>query len=1156
MIGGFALGQSGGTNNEPAAPESNQPLEQRVPETDRASGGIPASAEAARYHRLNAPYYEFLGIDRRDSKVAGVRPKLPPQKVRGSVAWAEFLIVTVADPIDTHLSYRFDQQIETLHRVFAAEGYVIDRFYLPWEKGDGQDLHRTEPGLLLYRNQPRDPNREGSKDKTGLLAVYLVGETPTGGIQSGAFRFAVHHINEIGRQAPARPGAESKNEFMVSGPTFSGAADSLARAIRDCRQKAGTGRAGGPAQPAFRVITGSAISVNRNRFLRLAGGGDGVSIHATVASNEQLSGALIEYVTQYATRSKPVRIAWLTESGTGYGLASTSSPDKQTVKSRRNRAVEIINFQFPVNIARVRAAYQEERRRLQSTQLPLGPDQYRVPIPFNEDQPAFDLPPMQTPTLTAPSAELMIGQILTTIRDEGIEYVAISASDIRDPVFLTELIKEQSPDAQVLLITSDLLHLHSEYRATMRGTLVAGTYSLCPEDQDWCFPFQGRRQKVVLSNQSLYGLFNAVVFLRGLQRGDLKLDGTKKPTLKLTRPWRELGAKPLAYGMPLQEVDRSTNLFEPPVWISMIGSAGIRPLACMTPPREDDFGLNALRLEVALRQWSSHEAEGASASEVPRPSFDPRIAPSSKLLMWFWVCLGLVYLGSALGFFASPWARPLAFKRQNEDKLTRKYLWPRRCFRAMTTLALLVATTLAGAVAFIPFWLGEVRLDWLNRAMMVLLCGSAAITASGLVGMLFLDVFRFVFNDAWVLAGKKLCYAPDSKQGRRRESLVVFLAGLAVLAIAVLGILSASASDVSLLLFFLTWSDIWNGISLFLPVQLLAGAIVLLSHGMLLQMDMLSGGDPNRGVNLVPRPVWPPKKDLSDPETKKVVVRQILYPIATRLRRGKSIVLHISALIICSSWLVSLFLRTDFTEPFSGWLCFVFILGCGYWGVRFVKTLEICHALARELRGILKTVEPRERYTLARWREIVGRLGPARRIGLRMFWQYRPHWNLKRGELSQAYGRLITSQRRRGVDDPQTVQYMEEFFAMHVELYIRQMFVHLVALVTGLVVTGGLLFLTAQCFPFNSEPLMQLSTTLMLVALAILILWYYMQFDRDELLSVFDGTEPDQVEWNWSLIRTTAPAVALGLVGLLSQAFPEMWTWLRGILQPLAHSTG
>jgi hypothetical protein len=85
---------------------------------------------------------------------------------------------------------------------------------------------------------------------------------------------------------------------------------------------------------------------------------------------------------------------------------------------------------------------------------------------------------------------------------------------------------------------------------------------------------------------------------------------------------------------------------------------------------------------------------------------------------------------------------------------------------------------------------------------------------------------------------------------------------------------------------------------------------------------------------------------------------------------------------------------------------------------------------------------------------------------------------------------------------------------------------------------------------------LQLSTIVMLVSLAVLILWYYLQFDRNELLSLFDGTEPDRVEWNWSLLRTTAPAAALALMGLLSQAFPEMWVWLRGILQPLAHSTG
>jgi hypothetical protein len=608
--------------------------------------------------------------------------------------------------------------------------------------------------------------------------------------------------------------------------------------------------------------------------------------------------------------------------------------------------------------------------------------------------------------------------------------------------------------------------------------------------------------------------------------------------------------------MPLQDVDSSTNYFEPPVWISMIGSTEILPLDCTVAKPQDGSGLGAVGLQVARKRWKS-ERKGDLSSAVPKPSFDPRIAPSSKFLMWFWVCLALAYLWNVLSPSTSPWASPLKFKKRPKDRLTRIYLWPRRCFRAMTTLALLAAVALTGGLAFIPLWLGWARLDWLNLGLMGLLWALAAGAAAGLAGTLFLDVFWFVVNDARVFGGKKLRYAPASSQWRVWEALLAFAVGLAALTVAaVYGLSLLEYPHVRLLFFFLTWSDIWNGISLFLPVQLLAATIVLLSHGMLLQMDLLDGVAPRRGANLIPRPAWPPQRDFDDPKSSQVVVHQILYPIATRFQRGKSIVLHLGALVVCSAWLVSLLLRTDFTELFSGWLCFAFILGCGYWGVRFVKTLEICHALARELRAILKSLEPRERYAVEYWRAVVARLGPSRRIGLRMFWQSRPHWNLKRGELSRAYRKFIDLQQRCGDDDPQMIESAENFYAMHVELYLRQMFVHLVALVTGLVVTAGLLFLTAQCFPFNSEPLLQLSTIVMLVSLAILILWYYLQFDRDELLSLFDGTEPDRVEWNWSLLRTTAPALALALVGLLSQAFPEMWVWLRGILQPLAHSTG
>src|SRR6185503_12177128 len=159
-------------------------------------------------------------------------------------------------------------------------------------------------------------------------------------------------------------------------------------------------------------------------------------------------------------------------------------------------------------------------------------------------------------------------QILTTIRNEGIKYVGISFSDPRDPIFLAELIKEQCPDAQIMLVTSDLLHLHSEYRPILHGTLVSSTHPLHPEVQDLCFPFgeeqNGTSRSAVLSSQSNFGLYNAVLFLRGLERGqyedvhnpssDGKHQGTSANLLKLADSeagWP--GGLPLGYSLPFEK---------------------------------------------------------------------------------------------------------------------------------------------------------------------------------------------------------------------------------------------------------------------------------------------------------------------------------------------------------------------------------------------------------------------------------------------------------------------------------------------------------------------------------------------------------------------------------------------------------------------------
>src|SRR5262249_54829524 len=137
----------------------------------------------------------------------------------------------------------------------------------------------------------------------------------------------------------------------------------------------------------FRVINGGALAVDHERFIQLAGGPKRTSLHSVVASDTQLKDKLIEFSTRFCTSKRSRRIAWLTESGTGFGVAA---------KIPRYHDIEIVEFQFPVNIARVRTVYQEQRRRDNPGESGLLTTRYHVPVPAREEHVASDLPPLQT----------------------------------------------------------------------------------------------------------------------------------------------------------------------------------------------------------------------------------------------------------------------------------------------------------------------------------------------------------------------------------------------------------------------------------------------------------------------------------------------------------------------------------------------------------------------------------------------------------------------------------------------------------------------------------------------------------------------------------------------------------------------------------------
>src|SRR5689334_8641626 len=50
----------------------------------------------------------------------------------GSPLDMEFLIATVPDPLDSRFGYNFDSTLDAIQMAIESQGYVLDRYWLPW----------------------------------------------------------------------------------------------------------------------------------------------------------------------------------------------------------------------------------------------------------------------------------------------------------------------------------------------------------------------------------------------------------------------------------------------------------------------------------------------------------------------------------------------------------------------------------------------------------------------------------------------------------------------------------------------------------------------------------------------------------------------------------------------------------------------------------------------------------------------------------------------------------------------------------------------------------------------------------------------------------------------------------------------------------------
>jgi len=477
----------------------------------------------------------------------------------------DVLVATIADPMDSGLGYQYETSLQALRRGIEhsvdSESLYRDRSFLPWDDRDLPDDQQKQavgcraalPGIMLFRG--------GADPTPHLLAVLLVGESPTSGMRQAALENALRIARALAPEL-ARPDAT----LRVVGPTFSGSAQSLHQALRAFALEAG-----GPVH--FRVRSGTATGSDVPAWLGtsaaplpLAPGSD-VAFDATTVPEEDAECAYFHFLRRRldvalehdgVPRDSGVplaRVATLAESGTEFG-ATPLSEHAPRCAFRASSA-----FAFPFHVSALRDAYENLDQRAVSKADGSIARATSLDPSLRETRVALDTEAPPSPK-TQTAEDLTFANVLERLVTREVRYLGIHATDVGDAIFLARKIRDVAPDVRLAFFDADTLLLHSAFERELLGSLVVSAYpflglSELSTEEDGAPTLLPRFDG--FENGAAEGLFNAVV----AQRAE---------AARVAKPRERLREYTLGSQTPL------------PVWIATIGRGALVPNAAGATP--------------------------------------------------------------------------------------------------------------------------------------------------------------------------------------------------------------------------------------------------------------------------------------------------------------------------------------------------------------------------------------------------------------------------------------------------------------------------------------------------------------------------------------------------------------------------------------------
>ncbi len=569
------------------------------------------------------------------------------------------LIAIVADPKRTNLALDFDRSVEALIWALADVKYTLQDYWLPWNNGrskqgqpgpdaphdsssgDANDApdepsaqQGYQPGFLLFRGE----------DLNHYFVVWLVGDSPTTGVEIDALAAAIHNVQEYDQQA---------GDIRIVGPSFSGSFSSLADALNKEPGK-------------FRVLNGMATSFPAQQAFIREVPASKLEFKSTVENVSYALGRFVAYLRRHWITTGEIAI--LAEDQTAYGQAIQADVAR-LAHAQVGGPEQWLLIRFPREIARLRNTYETESGKTATAQTPSSsaPPQDSLPFSLRSSGEGTDNVPDFSREQTPLSQEAVLLDIANSLQHEHVRYAGILATDVLDQIFLVRFLTRACPDVRLVLFDADLLFARAELTTSLEGVLNVTTYPLFLRNQHWTeAQLKGELpQRIPFASRSAEGVYNAT--RAQLWNAGLKGDGEVM----------------LDYFHP-----DSNPAWHPPLWLTVLGRTGYWPVALLD---EETATAEEKKPGSSLMQWRP---------PVDRPH--ERLHPETPSPGWALALIVIAILGVLHCSYFWLVYRPSMTGRPSERwSMLRKFLYtifwfyPSRPKPAFTRLLLIVTVALA-----------------------------------------------------------------------------------------------------------------------------------------------------------------------------------------------------------------------------------------------------------------------------------------------------------------------------------------------------------------------------------------------------------------------------------------------------------------------------